>query len=110
LIRQALVNLVENAIKYSPENSKIRILSEEKNDHVKITIEDQGCGIPPEEIPRFLINFIGWSLRESGKKGTGLGLYLVKYFIELHNGQVVAENRPKGELDLLFNCHWEHDS
>jgi hypothetical protein len=104
LIRQALSNLLENAIKYSPPNSKIMIMSEEKEDCVEIVFEDEGHGIPEKDIPKIFDKFYrvdeDWS---KAKKGSGLGLYLVKYFIELHNGKVFVENRSDGGARFIVN-------
>lgn len=89
LIQQVIGNLVENALKYSPENSTVVLESREVNSQIEISIKDQGIGIPPEEQEKIFSKFYrvnnDTTLKE---KGTGLGLYLVKYFVELHEGFV----------------------
>lgn len=93
LIKQVLSNLIENAIKYSPENSKILITSEEYNNHVVIQVADQGSGIDPEEIDKIFLKFFrSANAKSSAIKGSGLGLYLAKYFTELHKGKLTCES------------------
>jgi len=95
LIRQVLSNLIENAIKYSPENSRILVTTEEQNGEVVIQVADQGAGIPEDELPHVFMKFYRSKDAKSSKiKGSGLGLYLAKYFIELHKGQIVVDSRP----------------
>ncbi|MCB0403852.1 MAG: CHASE2 domain-containing protein [Bdellovibrionales bacterium] len=89
LIRRVIANLIENAIKYSPAGSTITVLSKEENGWIRVSVEDQGPGIAPEEQERVFSKFYrGQSPLTHQEKGTGLGLYLVKYFVELHKGFV----------------------
>lgn len=89
LIRQVIANLVENAIKYSPANTTITLKTKEESDWVKVEIQDQGFGISQEEQEKVFSKFYrGSSPNTTDIKGTGLGLYLVKYFVELHEGFV----------------------
>lgn len=93
LIRQVLSNLIENAIKYSPEDTKILVSSEEKDGRVVIQVADQGPGIPADELPNIFMKFFrSKNAKSSPIKGSGLGLYLAKYFTELHQGQVFVES------------------
>lgn len=93
LIKQVLANLVENAIKYSPNDSKILISSEENDGWVMVQVADQGPGIPPEELPNVFMKFFrSRQAKNSPVKGSGLGLYLAKYFIELHQGRIGVES------------------
>lgn len=89
LIRRVIANLIENAIKYSPAGSTITVLSKEENGWIRVSIEDEGPGIAPEEQDRVFSKFYrGQNPLTHQEKGTGLGLYLVKYFVELHKGFV----------------------
>jgi signal transduction histidine kinase len=91
LIRQVLVNLIENAIKYSPEKSIVKIRSEEQESKVIVKIIDQGIGIPADEISRLFMKFFrSRTAKNSSVKGSGLGLYLSRYFVELHRGTLAA--------------------
>ncbi|MBX3039470.1 MAG: CHASE2 domain-containing protein [Bdellovibrionaceae bacterium] len=93
LIRQVFSNLIENAVKYSPEDTKILVSSEEQGDFVVVQIADQGPGIPPEELPNLFMKFFrSRQAKVSTVKGSGLGLYLARYFTELHDGTVSVES------------------
>jgi signal transduction histidine kinase len=89
LMKRVLANLLENAIKYCPANSRILLTSQEQGDFICITVADNGPGIAPDERTRIFDKFYrGSDFRDSAVKGSGLGLYLVKYFVELHQGLV----------------------
>lgn len=93
LMKQVFSNLVENAIKYSPESSKILVSSEDQDGKVVIQIADQGQGIPQDEVANVFQKFFRSSAAKSSPvKGSGLGLYLAKYFVELHGGQISCES------------------
>lgn len=95
LIRQVFSNLVENAIKYSPDGSKVLVTSEEANGKIIVQVSDQGVGIPTDELPNIFMKFFrSKHAKTSPVKGSGLGLYLAKYFVELHNGSISAESTP----------------
>lgn len=91
MIRQALANLLDNAIKYSPEKTEINIAAFKEGNMVHFRLNDQGPGIAPEDIPRI------WERLYRGDKsrheqGFGLGLSLVKIFIESNGGEVFVES------------------
>lgn len=93
LMRQVFSNLLENAIKYSPENSRILVSTEEVDGRVIIQFADQGAGIPGPELPHIFMKFFrSANAKSSPVKGSGLGLYLAKYFVELHQGHIEAES------------------
>jgi len=89
LLKQVFSNLLENAIKYSPEGSEVIVRSQELDGKVQVSFTDQGPGIPTDE-QDFLFEkfFRSRNAKSSPIKGSGLGLYLAKYFVELHNGHV----------------------
>ena len=92
-IRQVVINLLGNAIKFSNENSEIVIRVEVSDDNVLISISDQGTGIPPEAIPHLFDRFYqvdGSMTRTSG--GSGLGLYISAQIVEAHGGRIWAES------------------
>lgn len=94
LMKQVFSNLVENAIKYSPEGSKILITSEERDGHVVVQVADQGPGIPQDELANIFMKFFrSRNAKASPIKGSGLGLYLAKYFVELHQGRIHVESQ-----------------
>ncbi|MDK9725492.1 MAG: sensor histidine kinase [Sterolibacteriaceae bacterium MAG5] len=92
LLRIAFSNLVSNAMKYSPEDSPIRIACRVRDGWAEVEIRDQGIGIAADEIPKIFDKYY----RAPGNKasGAGLGLYLVKQIVELHGGSVAAESTP----------------
>lgn len=95
LMKQVFSNLIENAVKYSPEDSKILISSDEKDGKVIIQVADQGMGIPEDDLGHIFMKFFrSRNAKFSSVKGSGLGLYLTRYFVELHNGQIFVESSP----------------
>lgn len=92
LIREVILNIIENAIKYSQKGTTIRILSTEVDDQVIVVVEDGGAGISKEEQQKIFDKFHRGKEHSFNTKGSGLGLYLVKYFIELHGGEVFLES------------------
>ncbi|MBI1859361.1 MAG: CHASE2 domain-containing protein [Deltaproteobacteria bacterium] len=93
LMKRVIGNLVENAIQYSPRGSSITLISHEDGDWVKISVADQGFGIAHSDQEKVFYKFYrGGSENTQRVKGTGLGLYLVKYFVELHKGFINLES------------------
>lgn len=93
LMKRVISNLVENAIKYSGENSVVNIRSHDDDKWVYIEIEDNGVGIPPGDLEHVFEKFYRVKNDASHSiKGSGLGLYLVKYFVELMGGTIIAES------------------
>ena len=96
LLRHILGNLLSNAIKYSPGNSSVQFNLTCFDDKAIFQIQDQGIGIPPEDLPRLFESF--HRARNVGTiQGTGLGLAIVKQCVELHKGEItVASEVGKG--------------
>ena len=93
LINRVLSNMIENAIKYSGENSTVIVKTYDDEKWVYIEVSDNGAGIPAEDLPFVFEKFYRVKNDASHKiKGTGLGLYLVRYFVELHGGQISVES------------------
>lgn len=93
LMRRVISNLVENGIKYAGENTRIMIKSWDDEKWVYVTIEDNGVGIPEEDLEHVFDKF--YRVKNDAShviKGSGLGLYLVKYFVELHGGAISVES------------------
>jgi len=88
-IQQVLYNLVDNAIKFSPNDSEIIIETREKNGKVFVSVKDNGIGIPKKSISKIWERFYKTDLsRGKDKKGTGLGLAIVKEIIQAHNENI----------------------
>lgn len=95
LIGKVLSNLIDNAIKYSPENTQITIETREIGSSVQVVIQDQGIGIPEEELPHLFSRFYRIKNDTTQRiKGTGLGLYLSRFFVEAHLGSIDVESAP----------------
>ncbi len=95
LIEQAVVNLVDNAIKYSEEGKDIHVEALRSGDDVRIQVSDQGCGIAKEHLPRLFERFYRVDKARSRKMGgTGLGLAIVKHIARAHGGRVMVESTP----------------
>ena len=95
LMVQVLVNVLENAVKYSPEYCSIEVSAALEHDHIHIMIADRGEGIPPEDLTRIFDKFYRVQRPES-VSGTGLGLSISKGIVEAHNGQISARRRDQG--------------
>jgi len=94
LIEQAVVNLIDNAIKYSPAESTVTITLEQTEAETLIHVRDQGCGIATEHLPRIFERFYRVDTGRSRKLGgTGLGLAIVKHIVQAHQGRLTVESR-----------------
>jgi two-component system phosphate regulon sensor histidine kinase PhoR len=104
LLEQALVNLLDNAIAYSPEGESIDVDCIEGEREIEIRVRDRGCGIAREHLPRIFERFYRVDKsrsRESG--GTGLGLAIVKHIMQLHGGRAAVQSAPgEGSTFSLF--------
>lgn len=93
LIEQAMVNLLDNAVKYSEPERKIEIESERIDDEACIRIRDHGIGIAAEHLPRIFERFYRVDRARSREQGgTGLGLAIVKHIVQVHGGRVTVES------------------
>jgi two-component system sensor histidine kinase KdpD len=95
LVVQVVVNLLENAVKYSPRGSTIEVRASLVRDHLRLDIADRGVGIPPEDLTRIFDKFYRVQRPES-VSGTGLGLSISKGIVEAHHGNIFARNRESG--------------
>jgi two-component system phosphate regulon sensor histidine kinase PhoR len=94
LLEQAVANLIDNAVKYSPEGSVVRVSLEEFPDELVIAVGDQGQGIAREHLPRLFERFYRVDkARSRDMGGTGLGLAIVKHIAQAHGGRVSVESR-----------------
>lgn len=116
-IKQVIHNLLSNAIKFSNEKSqtiiKLNTVNEKSSKytqpHIKISISDDGIGIPEDEIDLIFDKFAQSSQTNTGAGGKGLGLAICKEIINAHNGKIWAENNPDGGATFSFMLPYEQD-
>lgn len=95
LLVQALINLIDNAIKYSEEGGAVTITSQSSDDVITISVQDLGVGIEGKHIPRLFERFYRIDkARSRTLGGTGLGLAIVKHIVQVHNGEVNVDSTP----------------
>lgn len=101
---RVFINILSNAIKYSPENTRIECTIEPAGDRWRCTFADQGYGIAAEDLPKLFDRFERLeAAKRRGEKGAGLGLAFVKTAIEKHGGRVEVESEPgKGTRFIVF--------
>ena len=93
-IEQIIINIVSNAIKYTPDGGDIRLRLADRGNTVEIAVSDNGVGIPEEDIPHLFERFYRVEkARSSDKGGTGLGLAIAREFAEAHGGTISVESR-----------------
>jgi len=93
LLEQAIINLVDNAVKYSEPGCPVSIDAEELSNEVVVRVADKGCGIEAEHLPRIFERFYRVDKARSRKLGgTGLGLSIVKHIVQAHGGTITVES------------------
>ncbi|HHV56767.1 MAG TPA: cell wall metabolism sensor histidine kinase WalK [Firmicutes bacterium] len=102
-IRQVLLNLIDNSIKYTPAGGRISISAAALDGTVRVAVADTGRGIPPEDLERIFERFYRVDkARSRSEGGTGLGLAIVKHIIELHGGKVEAQSELGKGTTIAF--------
>jgi signal transduction histidine kinase len=97
LLRRAVENVVRNGIRYSPQDSTIRLTLSEDGQNALVEVRDYGPGVPPESLSRIFDSFFRVEdARVSTGGGSGLGLSIAKRAVQLHNGSIEAENASPG--------------
>jgi two-component system sensor histidine kinase KdpD len=94
LMQHALGNLILNAANHTPADTAIEISAQLADEVLSLSVADHGAGIPPEWLPRIFEKFFRAPTAPTG--GSGLGLTIVKGFVEAHGGSIAAENRAGG--------------
>jgi K+-sensing histidine kinase KdpD len=103
-ISEVLTNLVENAVKFSEDNTNIHVKAIHKNKEVIISVADEGIGISPELHQRIFERFFQGDGRKAGRrKGTGLGLAICQGIIEAHGGKIWVESKPEHGAKFSFS-------
>jgi len=102
-LEQVLGNLLENAVKYSPDGSEIFVNVEDKGENIVTSVSDRGIGIPPDELQQVFERFHrGRQVSSTNYGGLGLGLYITKQIIERHAGSIWVESREGHGTTFYF--------
>jgi two-component system sensor histidine kinase KdpD len=100
LLEQVLVNLIENALKFSPPGAPINVSARREGDRVMLRVADEGVGIPPADLPRVFDSFFRSERGDRGAPGTGLGLAIARALVEAMGGHIAAISpRPNAPRD-----------
>lgn len=102
LLHQAVSNLVQNAIDFSPSGSQVTVSANKDGDMIAIEVIDNGSGIPDYALEKIFNKFFSLNRPDTDKKSTGLGLNFVREVAELHNGKIIIVNRPEGGVKAAF--------
>ncbi len=103
LIQQVIYNLLDNAVKFTPENGRITVGAHSDGESTKVTIRNSGAGVSEEEIARIFERFYKVDKSRSfDTKGVGLGLYIVKTIINMHEGEISASSKQGEYTEFSF--------
>jgi two-component system phosphate regulon sensor histidine kinase PhoR len=100
-ISQVLVNLIDNALRFTPNGGDVRITAKRAGDMVEVTVSDTGPGIPPEHLPHLFERFYKVD-RSRQEGGTGLGLAIVRHIVQAHGGKVTVESEVGNGTRFTF--------
>ena len=109
LLHQALANLLQNAIDFSPRNGRIELSAKVADGRLVLTVADQGAGIPAYAVEKIFNKFYSLRRPDSGRKSTGLGLNLVREVVATHHGSVRLLNRAGGGAEAVIVLPLEQD-
>jgi signal transduction histidine kinase len=103
-VGQVVRNLLSNAIKFSPAGGQVRFVCEDALERgaLALTVQDEGSGIPEDELETIFDKFVQSSKTKSGAGGTGLGLSICRQIVQDHGGRIWAGNRPQGGAFITF--------
>ncbi|MBO9597961.1 MAG: sensor histidine kinase, partial [Cohnella sp.] len=107
-IRQLLVILLDNALKFTPSSGRIEVSGSIRSNHVALSVSDTGSGIADEDLPHVFERFYrGDKVRSRSEGGTGLGLSIAKWIVEAHKGSIRIESKPGmgTKVEALFPRH-----
>ena len=102
LLQQAMLNLLDNAIDFSPHGSTIHLQLRPTGEQLEVRVRDEGAGIPDYAHPRLFERFYSTPRPDTGQRGTGLGLNLVEQAARLHGGTITLANHPDGGAEAVL--------
>ncbi|HPQ70947.1 MAG TPA: ATP-binding protein [bacterium] len=104
MLEQAIVNLIDNAVKYSDEGAPVDVGAMQDERETRVVVKDTGCGIPAEHLPRIFERFYRVDKARSRKLGgTGLGLAIVKHIVQAHGGWVTVESKVEAGSEFVIH-------
>jgi two-component system phosphate regulon sensor histidine kinase PhoR len=102
-LEQVLVNLIHNAIKFTPPGGEIRLFARQDGKYVRFDVSDTGAGIDPDDLPRIFERFYKADrARSRSGSGTGLGLSIARHIVEAHGGKIWVESEPEKGSTFYF--------
>lgn len=102
-LRQILYNLMNNAVKFTPDKGRVTVSASKKEGMLEIKVSDSGIGVSKEDHERIFLPFVqADSSTARGYGGAGLGLYIAKNFIDLHGGKIWVESEAEGGSMFIF--------
>ncbi len=111
-VEQVLVNLIHNAVKFTPRGGTIRVGAERDGARIRISVADTGIGIPAEDLPRIFERFYKVDKARAGPRdregGTGLGLAIAKHIVQAHGGQIWAQSPSRQGTTFYFTLPSVH--
>lgn len=107
LIEQVIINIIDNALKYSPPGSALELGIEQLGRQIRLAVADRGVGIPEADLAKVFDKFYRAQHREIRASGTGLGLSICKGIVEAHGGEIWAEKRTGGGTVVSFTLPLE---
>lgn len=102
-LRQVFVNLLENAVRYTPEEGEIRLVGRREHGHAVVSVRDTGAGISQEDLPHLFEPFYRADKARSNADHVGLGLSLASWIVHAHGGQIEAESQPGAGSDFTVS-------
>jgi signal transduction histidine kinase len=94
-LQRAIANLIDNALKYTPEGGVVRLSVKQDNSALSVEVSDNGIGIPADDLPRIFERFYRVDRsRSRDMGGTGLGLSIVKHIVQAHRGTIEVSSKP----------------
>lgn len=101
-LEQVLVNLIHNAIKFTPPGGEIRLFARMDGKYIRFNVSDTGAGIDPDDLPRIFERFYKADRARTKGGGTGLGLSIARHIVEAHGGKIWAASEPKKGSTFSF--------
>lgn len=101
-LEQVLVNLIHNAVKFTPAGGEIRLFAKQDGKYIRFDVSDTGVGIDPDDLPRIFERFYKADRARTKGGGTGLGLSIARHIVEAHGGKIWVESEPEKGSTFYF--------